>query len=130
MSLHSRILLAAPFVALLALPMPELAQAFGPYFGVGLGQSDFRGACDGISAPDSCRDTDTGVKIFGGYQFNRLAACEFGYTDLGAARLHFFGTAERQRLATTGVGLTGSGMPPFAPHISLFRRLVLCPSRQ
>src|SRR5947207_1150324 len=122
MSLHSRILLAAPFVALLALPMPALAQAFGPYFGVGLGQSDFRGACDGISAPDSCRDTDTGVKIFGGYQFNRFAAFEFGYTDLGEARAHFagFGT---QRIGATGVEFTGIGMLPLDRHFSFLGRV-------
>src|SRR5207248_10676252 len=111
MSLHSRILLAAPFVALLALPMPALAQAFGPDFVVGLGQSDFRGACDGISAPDSCRDTDTGVKIFGGYQLNRFAAFEFGYTDLGGAGAHLSGLGNERRRATGG-DVSSSGRLP------------------
>jgi len=121
MSLQSRILLAAPFVALLALPTPALSQVARPYFGVGLGATDFRGACDGISGPDSCSDTDTGIKIFGGYQFNRFAAFEFGYTDLGEARAHFSGLGN-QRVGATGVEFTGIGMIPLDRRLSLLGR--------
>ena len=122
MSSYSKILLTAPFVALLALPTPALSQSFGPYFGVGLGQSNFRGACDGISAPDSCDDADAGVKIFGGYQFNRFAAFEFGYTDLGSARANFAGLGN-QRVGARGVEFTGIGMLPLDWRFSLLARL-------
>ena len=122
MSSYSKMLLTAPFAALLALPTAVLSQSFGPYFGVGLGQSNFRGACDGISAPDSCSQTDPAVKIFGGYQFNPFAAFEFGYTDLGAARAHFagFGT---ERIGVTGVEFTGIAMLPLDRHFSFLGRV-------
>jgi len=129
MSSYSKILLTAPFVALLALPTPALSQSLGPYFGVGLGQSNFRGACDGISAPDSCSDTDTGVKVFGGYQFNRFAAFEFGYTDLGEARAHFSGLGN-ERLRASGIEFTGIGMLPLDRHFSLLGRVGVFAWRQ
>ena len=121
MSLQSRILLAAPLVALLALPIPALSQVARPYFGAGLGVTDFRGACDGFDGPGlSCNENDTGVKIFGGYQFNRFAAFEFGYTDLGEARLRSGGGT--QRVTATGVEFTGIGMIPLDRRFSLLGR--------
>jgi len=122
---HPRILLAAPFLAFLALSTPALSQTVRPYLGVGIGGSDARGACDGVAGPGvSCDETDAAVKLFGGFQFNRYAAMEIGYTDLGAARAHFEGFGS-QTFGTTGVEFTGIGMLPLDRHFSLFGRLGL-----
>ncbi|HZF18882.1 MAG TPA: outer membrane beta-barrel protein [Burkholderiales bacterium] len=71
------------------------AQDEGLYLGVGAGRSrikdpascsEFAGLLDpGYSC--SLTSTDTGWKIFGGYQANRIIAFEVGYVDLGAERL-------------------------------------------
>src|SRR6266478_5401257 len=82
MNLHSRKFSSAALFALAAASTPALSQDTGWYGGLGIGQSTFVGACDGISSPDSCEEKDTAWKIFGGYQFNRNFAGEFGYTVL------------------------------------------------
>jgi OmpA-OmpF porin, OOP family len=59
---------------------PALAQETGFYLGGALGQSSFDVDCTGAT---SCDDKDSSWKIFGGYQFNKHFALEFGYADLG-----------------------------------------------
>lgn len=70
---------------------PSMVQAEGWYGGIGIGNSkvksdstcsDFADLFDpGFSC--SSDDTDTGWKVFIGNQFNKNAAIEFGYVDLG-----------------------------------------------
>ena len=55
----------------------------GGYLGIGLGQTKAKDACSGIT---NCDDKDTGVKLFGGYQFNPNGAIEIGYVDLGKVK--------------------------------------------
>jgi OOP family OmpA-OmpF porin len=62
----------------------------GAYLGVGLGQTKVKDACEGFT---TCDDTDTGVKLFGGYQFVPNAAVEIGYVDLGKAKLSLPGAS-------------------------------------
>ena len=52
----------------------------GFYIGGALGQSSFDVEC---ARTTSCDDSDSSWKIFGGYQFNKHFALEFGYADLG-----------------------------------------------
>jgi OOP family OmpA-OmpF porin len=59
---------------------PTLAQDTGFYVGGALGQTSFDVDCTGTT---SCDDKDSSWKIFGGYQFNKHFALEFGYADLG-----------------------------------------------
>ena len=122
MNLHSRKFLSAALFALAAASTPALSQDTGWYGGLGIGQSTFVGACDGISSPDSCREKDTAWKIFGGYQFNRNFAGEFGYTDLGKTTLSLagFGSASN---AVTGFELTGVGSLPVNQQLSVYGRL-------
>jgi len=76
------------------------AQDEGPYIGAGAGQSKVKdpGSCSdlaGLFNPGfscSITDTDTGWKVFGGYQANRNVAIEASYVDLGASKLSASGT--------------------------------------
>jgi len=122
MNLHSRKFSSAALFALAAASTPALSQDTGWYGGLGIGQSTFVGACDGISSPDSCEEKDTAWKIFGGYQFNRNFAGEFGYTDLGKTTLSLagFGSASN---AVTGFELTGVGSVPVNEQLSVYGRL-------
>src|SRR4051812_49006320 len=55
----------------------------GGYLGIGLGQTKVKDACTDFA---SCDNKDTGVKVFGGYQFNPNGAVEIGYVDLGKSK--------------------------------------------
>jgi len=59
----------------------------GAYIGGALGQVTHVDGCDGVPSGISCDDSDTGWKIFGGYQFNPNFAVELAYSDLGETRL-------------------------------------------
>jgi OOP family OmpA-OmpF porin len=69
------------------------AKDTGWYLGAGVGQADYDSpiseseadailASDGITGITSTDDTDTGCKLFGGYQINRHFAVELGYVNL------------------------------------------------
>ncbi|MGH8831896.1 MAG: outer membrane beta-barrel protein [Polaromonas sp.] len=67
-------------------PHAAFAQDMGFYIGAGVGQSKGKDACSdlgGVGFSGSCDDTDTGGKLFLGYQFNKNFAVEGGYVDLG-----------------------------------------------
>src|SRR5260370_42223700 len=86
-----KVLLAAMLGAtVMAAPAASMAQAraeTGWYIGGRIGQSTAKDACNGGGGPGvSCDDQDTGVKIFGGDQFDRTWAAEFGYVGLGKAK--------------------------------------------
>jgi OOP family OmpA-OmpF porin len=66
--------------------VPSMVQAENWYAGASAGQSKADiGDCD-LDISCSSDDTDTGWKIYGGYQFNPNGAIEFGYVDLGKAK--------------------------------------------
>ena len=58
-------------------------QERGGYLGATAGRADYKDACKGLAIP--CDESDTAWRFFGGYQFSRTLALEFGYADLGAA---------------------------------------------
>jgi OOP family OmpA-OmpF porin len=66
-------------------PGTGVAPDTGFYLGGAVGQSKARDACDprGLGFSGGCDDKDTNWKIFGGYNFNRNFALEFGYVDFG-----------------------------------------------
>ena len=76
--------IAALSIAAAGFALPAAAQmnmsAF--YAGVGIGQSKAKDWCSGAGGI-SCDDKDTAWKVFGGYQFSRNFAAEFGYVKLG-----------------------------------------------
>jgi len=70
----------------LGIVFAPLAQAEGGFAGVGFGQTSVDIECD-LNITCSADDSDTGFKIFGGYQFNPNFAVEVGYYDLGEAKI-------------------------------------------
>ena len=78
-------------------------------------------------------DTDTVLRLFGGYQFNDFFALEAGYVDLGELALDIstnvansLGTINAAGTANadvSGINLTGSLMLPVHERVSLFGRL-------
>jgi OmpA-OmpF porin, OOP family len=67
-------------IALIAASAASFAQAQS-YIGANVGRSELKANLEG--APGSFKDTDTGVKLYGGYQFNPTFGVEAGYNNLG-----------------------------------------------
>ncbi|HYR34373.1 MAG TPA: outer membrane beta-barrel protein, partial [Burkholderiales bacterium] len=85
--MNKKALVAVLGVTAAAFAFPAAAQDLSAvYIGGGLGQSKFKKVCQDAGPGETCDDKDTAFKIFGGYQFNKNFAAEFGYTDLGKAK--------------------------------------------
>src|SRR5882762_1616450 len=101
-------IIAALGLAAAAIAMPAAAQ--DAYIGFAVGQSKF--SLDDCANP--CDDKGRAYKLFGGYQFNRFVAAEFGYTDMGkgtAGPAEFKANAwEISALGTWGVPLGARGI--------------------
>lgn len=97
--------------------------ANGFYVGVGVGHSDQKDACDDISG--SCDDTDTGWKIFAGYEFNQYLSLEGGYADLGEsdADTIVLGIPVSADAEITGFFLSGIASWPINDSFSVFGKL-------
>jgi len=72
------------FAAMAALPAFAQKSPSAFYIGAGLGGAISSDFCL-LAGPD-CKDTDTSVRGFAGYQFNRYLAVEAGYHDFGDNR--------------------------------------------
>lgn len=59
------------------------------YVGAGAGWSHIATTCP---AAASCKDNDTGFKVYGGYAFNPMIAAELGYVDFGKSTFDYFWT--------------------------------------
>ena len=83
-----RIVLTCVAVTLLAaeIAFTPMAQAEGGFAGVGYGKTSMDIVCD-LDITCSADDSDSGFKIFGGYQFNPNFAFEVAYVDLGEAKI-------------------------------------------
>jgi len=116
-----RALRAIALVSLLALPGVALPQDIpGWYIGFGIGQSKFKGACDGLSPGATCDDSDTAGKFLGGYQFSKNFDLEFAYADLGQAKAT--SPAGTTTLGTKGFEAAGVGMLPLGGGFSALAR--------
>ena len=102
-----------------------LAQDTGFYLGGALGQSQVDIDCTGAS---TCDEKDTSWKIFGGYQFNKNFALEFGYANLGEATASGsvppFGTAS-VKFETMAFDLVAVGSLPIADRFSIYGKIGL-----
>lgn len=67
-------------IALLALSTGSASAEDRWYAGISVGGMDV-----GIICTVNCDDKDTGVRLFGGYEFAEYWGAEFGYMDLGEA---------------------------------------------
>jgi OOP family OmpA-OmpF porin len=106
-------------------------QAMGQfYLGGSFGKSDFD---NGNAIPDlitsgSVDGSDSGLKIFGGYQFNKNLALELSYVDLGKASYSgtFFGApVTGGSVDTTGLNFSVVGILPLNPSFELFGKVGL-----
>jgi OmpA-OmpF porin, OOP family len=119
-------------IALVLLVMSGLIaapQAWGQfYIGGSVGKSDFD---DGNAVPDlitsgTVDGSDTGLKIFGGYQFNKNLALELSYVDLGKASYSgtFLGApVTGGSVDTTGLNFSVVGILPLNPSFELFGKV-------
>jgi len=120
-----RKLLAAAALSLGALLAVPQASAQGFYVGATVGQSD---ADSGNAMPDlitsgSFDGSGTGVKLFGGVQFNQHFAMEMAFVDLGEATYSgtFVGTSVMNgRLESSGFNFAFVGTAPLNAGFSIF----------
>lgn len=115
--------LAAAVLATLTAPA---LQAQGFYVGAGVGQSDFRDACDGLADIGlSCDDTDTGWKLFGGFQFTPNWGVEAFYADLGEASVSgtVLGLPAAEKVSVDGFGIAGTATWPIGDRFGVFGKL-------
>ncbi len=95
-------------MTLLAIPVASAGEDRGWYVGAGAGSSD----------DDLLAESDTGLKFFGGYRFNKTVAVEAAYVDLGD---FVFGVLEQ-----TGLAVVGEFTLPIADKFGLFAKAGFC----
>jgi OmpA-OmpF porin, OOP family len=98
-------------------PTPARSQDVGLYAGIGIGQSGFRGSCQGLGA---CSEKDPAAKIFGGYRLNKNFALEAGWVDLGKTNAST--GAGNVSMSAKGFEVSGVAMLPVAREFSLLAR--------
>lgn len=122
-------LIAVTLLFLSGLAVAPLASAQGPwYIGGSVGKSDFD---DGNVVPalitsGTVDGSDTGFKIFGGYQFNKQFGVEIAWVDLGKASYSgTFGGAPVTggSLETSGLNFSVVGTLPLNPSFELFGKV-------
>lgn len=69
-----------------ALMMPMLAQAEGAYVGFNAGRANQKLSVSTDEGSGSVKDSSTGYKLYGGYEFNQYFGVQGGYVDLGKAK--------------------------------------------
>ena len=126
-------------LAFTAVPGAFAADEKGWYLGAGYGQSkaDIDKAetnrlltVSGYTSPSTTADeTDTGWKLFGGYQFTRNWAVEFAYVDLGKVTVNPRGTVTgvtdvyRGEGTAKGWSLAGVGTVMVSDSFGVFGKL-------
>ena len=114
--------IAALSIAAAGFALPAAAQmnmsAF--YAGVGIGQSKAKDWCSGAGGI-SCDDKDTAWKVFGGYQFSRNFAAEFGYVKLGEFNASTGGLTDTAKVHAWELSAIGAW--PLMQQLSIFGRL-------
>ena len=121
--------LFAGIVSISTIALSSVAHAEGWYAGVGFGQStaDIDLACD-LNITCNTDDTDSGWKLFAGNKFSPNAAVEFGYLDLGEAKMSgtdsIFG-AVSLGWETTGFNVAFVGFLPVGNSVNLLGKFGL-----
>jgi OOP family OmpA-OmpF porin len=114
--------------SILVFSPPAAAQAdAGWYVGAAYGTTSFDVDMTGLPSTITVDDGDSGLKIYGGFQFNKHLGAEVGYVDFG--KVAFGGTA--LGLPVTGdtslsaFTLAGVGTLPLNESFALFGKLGL-----
>ncbi len=112
-------------LAAFAISIPAFAADTGGYLVGMIGQTKFKDVDTTGIANASVKDTDTGIKLGGGYAFNRNLAVEAAYVDLGKAT--FSGTVVGVNVSGTtkasGPVVVAVGMLPLGNQFTLLGRL-------
>jgi OmpA-OmpF porin, OOP family len=120
----SALAIVAVAATLFALPaQAQRAPEPGFYVGGTIGESKWKDACSGLGGGVSCDDTDTAVKIFGGYQMNQFFAGEFGYVNLGKSKASSGPFTDDIKAHAWELSAVGSW--PVVDRFSIFGRLGL-----
>lgn len=93
------------------------------YVGGGVGRSKIPSDCPAYA---TCKDSDTGTKFYGGYQFNPAIAGELGYLNFGKATVDFGGA--RGEIKAHAVTLAMALRGDLAPSLAGVARLGLARS--
>jgi hypothetical protein len=104
----------------------------GMYVALDAGQSTFKDACTAVPATVSCKDTDTALRIAGGYNFSQmgvflLRGIEVGYADLGQAKFSgtSLGTPVSGGFKATALIIEGTGALAVSDTFSIIAKLGL-----
>jgi len=120
--------IATAVLVLSGLLAASQASAQGFYIGGSVGQSNFD---DSNAIPDlitsgTVDSTDTGYKIFGGYQFNQHFGLELAWVDLGKATYSgaFLGASVTGgTVETSGLNFSAVGTLPLGSNFALFGKV-------
>ena len=114
--------------AVLAISAPAAAQQSdaGWYIGGSYGMTSFDIDTTGIASP-SLDDSDSGFKIFGGFQFTRNWGMEFGYVDFGKAGIggSILGIPFTGDVGVTAFTFAGTGTLPLSENFALLGKVGL-----
>jgi OOP family OmpA-OmpF porin len=124
----------APFAfllpaAMLAISAPAMAQQSdaGWYVGAAYGMSSFSVDTAGVPSTVTVDDSDTGFKIYGGFQFNKHLGAEVGYVDFGKVGFSgsAFGIPVTGDTGLTAFTIAGVGTLPLNESFALFGKVGL-----
>lgn len=91
------------------------------YAGFAGGMTKQSANCSGWSG---CDKSDTGFKLYGGWQFSKLASVELGYTDFGSVGLSS-GSVATGSYSATAFSVSGALHLPLAPRLTGIAKLGL-----
>jgi hypothetical protein len=122
MKMSKAILAILGFVAVAA-AAPVAAQDRGLYVGGSVGLAQYKDTCDQLSGAGatSCDNDDAAFRFFAGYSFNRYAALEAAYVNLGNTAAAVGGALFDAD--THGADLVGVLSVPVFDRVSLFAKL-------
>ena len=111
------------FVFVLTMLSAQVANAANGYYaGMSAGQSRFSSdVCDGL--PIRCDFSDTGLKIFGGYQATESVGIEVSFVDFG--EFTATGSGGTATIEVSGFSVVGTGTVPVTERFGLFGKVGL-----
>lgn len=112
------VILPAAFLAISAPAVAQQSDA-GWYIGGSYGMTTFD--LSGVPAGVSVDDSDSGFKIFGGFQFTKHWGAEVGYVDFG--KVSVSGAGASGDLGVTAMTLAGTGTLPLGQNFALLGKV-------
>lgn len=109
-----------------AIATPALADNTGTFYGAfDVGQSKIKGACNGLLAGWSCKDTASAIRIAAGYQITPVWGIEASYSEYGAAKFSgpLLTATINSETKLNGFAIHAIGTLPVNDAFSLFGKL-------